>query len=129
MILHAKTTSERASSGQGGQWLDIEITDVNRDVIARLKVRKENEMYSIELFPVALPETLVLDVKGHGYRLKRKEIIVCPECSALDRALPNLHGKGRCQKHAKGNNQKDENAGDCYMDIFGKKCLTYGHKH
>ena len=39
MKLYATTTSERASKGQGGRHLDIEIMGENKVVIARIKVK------------------------------------------------------------------------------------------
>lgn len=44
MLLYATTTSERASKGQGGEWLDIVITDENKKPLWTIKVR------SLELF-------------------------------------------------------------------------------
>lgn len=43
MKLYATTTSERASKGQGGEWLDINITDENQEVLAMFKVRSKND--------------------------------------------------------------------------------------
>lgn len=39
MKLYATTTSERASKGQGGKWLDIEVKDSNKRLIAVMKVK------------------------------------------------------------------------------------------
>lgn len=39
MKLYATTTSERASKGQGGEYLDIEIKNDDRIVFATIKVR------------------------------------------------------------------------------------------
>ncbi len=38
MKLYATTTSERASKGQGGEYLDIEIKDENKHTFAIIKV-------------------------------------------------------------------------------------------
>lgn len=38
MKLYATTTSERASKGQGGEWLAIEVKDADRNVIAVLRI-------------------------------------------------------------------------------------------
>lgn len=72
MKLYTTVTSERATKGQGGEWLDLEIMGHNKVVIARVLVRTSLEHgYTIEVFPVAYPDLLKIDVKGHGYRLKR----------------------------------------------------------
>lgn len=48
---------------------------INKEVIARVKVTTPPYIdYQLEVFPVALPNRLQLEVKGHGYRLKRKEM-------------------------------------------------------
>lgn len=81
MKLYATTTSERASKGQGGKWLDIEIMGENNVVIARLTVTSTYpHEYNIDVYPVVYPypdkrcqsSCLKLDVKGHGYKLTRK---------------------------------------------------------
>ena len=72
MQLYATVTSERATKGQGGKELMIEIMGDNKEVIARIQVTKPTHLYDINLFPVAFPDRLMLDVKGHGYRLKRQ---------------------------------------------------------
>lgn len=81
MKLYATTTSERASKGQGGRHLDIEIMGENKVVIARIKVTSSYPYeYNMDIFPVVYPypdktigsSCLKLDVKGHGYKLTRK---------------------------------------------------------
>lgn len=81
MKLYATITSERATKGQGGNFLDIEIMGENKVVIARVKVKSSYPYeYEMDVFPVVYPypdkrmgsSTLKLDVKGHGYELKRK---------------------------------------------------------
>jgi hypothetical protein len=37
MKLYATTTSERASKGQGGKWIEIEVKDENKEIIAIMK--------------------------------------------------------------------------------------------
>jgi len=86
MKLYATTTSERASKGQGGNYLDIEIMGANKVVIARIKVSEPYPYeYKLDVFPVAYHEKgLVMDLPyssikitpniwGHGYRVKRIE--------------------------------------------------------
>ena len=53
MKLYATTTSERATKGQGGQWLDIEITAEKQD-LAIISVREESNNYLISI--IANPE-------------------------------------------------------------------------
>lgn len=73
MKLYATVTSERATKGQGGEFLDIEIMGHAKVVIARAKVRTSQEHgYLIEVFPVAFPDLLKIDVKGHGYKVTTK---------------------------------------------------------
>lgn len=74
MKLYATVTSERATKGQGGEWLDIEIMGHAKVVIARLKVRtSQDHGYLVEVLPIAFPDLLKIDVKGHGYRVTRKD--------------------------------------------------------
>ncbi len=74
MKLYATVTSERATKGQGGEYLDIEIMGQGKLVIARALVRTSQEHgYTIDVYPVAYPDLLKIDVRGHGYRLKRIE--------------------------------------------------------
>ncbi len=50
MKLYATVTSERATKGQGGEWLDIKVTDTNKEFLLRIKL----EPY--------------IDAIGEGYR-------------------------------------------------------------
>jgi hypothetical protein len=118
MKLYATTSSERASKGQGGEYLDIEIMGHNKVVIARALVRTSLEHgYTIELYPVAYPDMLKLDIKGHGYKVTRKDIeckhifktaiyenkklqgFQCNACDKLIKINPQFQ---------KGNNQKGD---------------------
>ena len=81
MKLYATVTSERASKGQGGKELMIEIMGENKVVIALIKVSSSYPYeYDMDVFPVVYPypdkrcqsSCLKLDVKGHGYKLTRK---------------------------------------------------------
>ena len=40
MRLYATTTSERASKGQGGEWIDIEIKNHLKEIVAEIKIRE-----------------------------------------------------------------------------------------
>lgn len=74
MKLYAIIESERAKKGQGGKELMIEIMGEDKEVVARIKVTRPPYIdYQINIYPVAYPNKLMLDVKGHGYRLKRIE--------------------------------------------------------
>lgn len=74
MKLYATVSSERATKGQGGKELMIEIMGDNKELVARVKVTRPPYMdYQIEVYPVVYPNKLMIDVKGHGYRLKRIE--------------------------------------------------------
>lgn len=81
MKLYATVSSERATKGQGGKELMIEIMGENKVVIARIKVTSSYPYeYDMDIFPVVYPypdkrcqsSCLKLDVKGHGYKLTRK---------------------------------------------------------
>ena len=107
MKLYATTTSERASKGQGGEWLDIEIMGHDKIVIARVIVRTSKEYgYTVEAYPVAYPDMLKMDIKGHGYKVKRipskTEKMIC-----ADRACINLKHDHSWMR-TKGEKKKDE---------------------
>ena len=73
MKLYATVTSERATKGQGGKDLMIEIYGEDREEVCRIKVTRPPFIdYLVQVFPVAYPQKLMLEVKGHGYELKRK---------------------------------------------------------
>ena len=50
MKLYATTTSERASKGQGGRWLEITIYGEDKKKIWIIKVRRYSEKTIIDLF-------------------------------------------------------------------------------
>lgn len=50
MLLYGKITSERASKGQGGKLLDIEITDKNNTLLWTIQVRDNNGWKIIRVF-------------------------------------------------------------------------------
>jgi hypothetical protein len=98
MKLYASVTSERATEGQGGKELMIEITGEEKQVIARIKVTMPQKMtligaenidYLVEVFPVAYPDVLKIGVKGHGYKLTRKIVPFSPE------DMEHHHGRTR----------------------------------
>lgn len=79
-----------ATMSQDGNELMIEIMGENRQLLARTKVTKppmnrlDPQDYILEVFPVAYPDILKIDVKGHGYKLVRKE---------------EAQRRGRCKEH------------------------------
>lgn len=80
MKLYASVTSERATKGQGGKYLDIEIMGDNKMAIARIKVTSSYPYeYNIDIFPVVYDACTPgsayktkIDVKGGGYKLIQK---------------------------------------------------------
>ena len=73
MKLYAKIIDKGIVKGYGGNELMIEVVNEKKEVIARIQVSQPPYIdYEINVFPVALPNSLMLDVKGHGYRLTRK---------------------------------------------------------
>lgn len=53
MKLYATITSERATKGQGGKWLDIKITDENQKPLGIIKVFPKDEKNSYGLISYA----------------------------------------------------------------------------
>lgn len=47
MKLYATVTSERASKGQGGEWLDIEVLNEHQRIVARIEVRTGGSIRTI----------------------------------------------------------------------------------
>ena len=135
MKLYATTTSERATKGQGGNWLDIEIMGDNKMVIARIKITSYCPYeYNMDIFPVVYPypdkrmssSCLKLDVKGHGYILKRKitkdeekgkkhdprtceNSVPCFDCEALEHTSPQIRSE---ISKLEGKKQKDKKCKD-----------------
>lgn len=116
MKLYAITTSNRASKGQGGDYLDIEIMGENKIVLARIKVSSSYPYeYDMDIFPVVYPypdkrcqsSCLKLDVKGHGYKLTRKV----------------------SKEETKGNKQKGESVSGCLHEEWrDNRCTKCGYK-
>lgn len=52
MKLYAKTTSERASKGQGGEYIDISISREDKAVIFELKAREVNGQYILDGYAI-----------------------------------------------------------------------------
>lgn len=96
MQLYASVTSERATKGQGGKKLMIEIMGENKEIIARLKVTKLPH-YLIEVYPVTYPNLLKIEVKGHGYKLTRMEKENFPFSSHIEK--PHQDDQETCNRH------------------------------
>jgi len=47
MKLYASVTSERATKGQGGEYLDIEVKGENKKTILELHIEEKDDMYEI----------------------------------------------------------------------------------
>lgn len=112
MKLYATTTSERASKGQGGNKeivIDIRAGSTARELIARIKVfpspydtTEGYENYIVQWVETTRQEVetgniIHGEVRGVSKGKQKKD--ECAECIALNKALPNLHGKGSCDKH------------------------------
>lgn len=106
MKLYASVTSERATKGQGGEYLDIEIQDSNKELIGKISVRRFKD-----------------DV-GDGIKIFY---------TFADWVYPSNTG---LIEATKGENQKGElceychiNKADMHNDIDGHYCLTcWGNK-
>lgn len=63
MKLYATTTSERASKGQGGQWLDIEIKNEQKRLLGMIMIReKEKDSASVEF--MLAPDVEIKNSRG-----------------------------------------------------------------
>ncbi len=71
MKLYATVTSERATKGQGGEWLDINLKDERECTFAIIKVRKDSGYF----MPTLEIETIGAVIKG-----KKQKDIACPVC-------------------------------------------------
>lgn len=94
MKLYASVSSERATKGQGGKELMIEVMGEAQEIVARIKVTRPDDIkYFMEVFPVIYPDKLKVDVRGHGYRVKRIDICNFGQCQ--NEAVKY----GVCRKH------------------------------
>lgn len=94
MRLYARIENEKGKvDGMGGnEKLEIELTGRNQ-TLARIFLTQTEAGYLLETYPVAYPDQLKIDVKGHGYRLKRIEVCTFGSC-------PNEQTRnGVCGKH------------------------------
>lgn len=108
MKLYATVTSERASKGQGG----------NKFIVIDFTVgtaQQPQKIGQVELY--------YNDDRKDGF--DTDEWVLSFRKSEQDEW--DIVAQGNVLP--KGEKQKGENEGDCYMDVFGKKCLTWNHKH
>ena len=80
MKLYAKTTSERASKGQGGEYLDIEITNENKDLIFTVKVRNEDLFNEISIWSET--DNKYLKHQQPKAEKKKAELDTCKKCKS-----------------------------------------------
>lgn len=66
MKLYATTTSERASKGQGGEYLNIEVKGENKENILELHIEEINNEYVINGYAISQRE----DKKRSEYYIK-----------------------------------------------------------
>lgn len=98
MKLYATTTSERASKGQGGEWLDINIKDERKVTFAIIKVRKEKGLF----FPAVYVESV-----GKVETTKLDDVIVTEKNAiCADRTCNDMSHGHSWQR--KGEKKKDE---------------------
>lgn len=93
MKLYATTTSERASKGQGGEWLDIEIIGENRGTIGKIEARDCGGYYSLKL-STPYNEGDLLKRKGGELRIKKGKRQKGEKCISCGIIPDNL---GRCK--------------------------------
>lgn len=76
MKLYATTTSERASKGQGGKWLDIEIRNEQKRLLAMITIRSK-EPQSAVIGIVNAPDVKIdtMIEKGKSQKGEKEEII------------------------------------------------------
>ena len=87
MRLYATTTSERASKGQGGKYLEIEITDEKKRILAIVNVDSECIRFRPNPYTMEHGEVSEVRVKGkcavcgklHG---RTDGANICESCSA-----------------------------------------------
>jgi len=94
MKLYATTTSERATKGQGGQWLDIEITAEKQD-LAIISVREESNNYLISI--IANPERKKQEIWiPKGEKQKGEKGKQCDKCGRYMSDIDYANYNGKC---------------------------------
>ena len=73
MKLYATTTSERASKGQGGEYLDIEIKNEYKEIVATIKIREVEGARGYDI-----RRTIIIWANGltqvHSYKADKSEM-------------------------------------------------------
>lgn len=84
MKLYATVTSERASKGQGGEYLDIVIKNEHQRIVARIEVRSgrlvKTIVHTLYDKTVCEPSLAAIDWMTIGKGNKQKGEIKCPQC-------------------------------------------------
>jgi hypothetical protein len=117
MKLYAKTTSERASKGQGGKWIEIDILDERKQLVYMLSIKNEihkPEMrvyYDIDLagIPEVKGEYLSQAINMAIPKGKQQEMGICVSC---DKDIPKGSSCDNCFP-AKGKQQKGNKCDQC----------------
>lgn len=81
MNLYATVTSERASKGQGGQYLDIVVQDSNKEILARLFIESYTDSVGDGYKgTLSTAEHLYLTAQGDHISTDDTVIGLCTEC-------------------------------------------------
>lgn len=109
MKLYATTTSERASKGQGGEWLDINIYNEKKEIIAKFEVR-ESQYPHTEFDILYWKHTPSVSFGEMAYDGNKKIDCGCRKDEFC------------CFKHFKESKQKDDKCVSCNKlpDQFGR---------
>ena len=82
MKLYATTISERASKGQGGKWLDIEIRNEQKRLLAIITIRSK-EPQSAVIGIVNAPDVKVDTMIEKG-KSQKGEKLYCTKCGYVE---------------------------------------------
>jgi hypothetical protein len=88
MKLYATTTSERASKGQGGQWLDINIKDERNVTFAIIQARKIDGKAMPVLYIESIGEVIGGKEKGNN---QKGENCICIDGELNRKCTAELH--------------------------------------
>lgn len=105
MKLYATTTSERASKGQGGKWLDIEVKNENNKVIFFAEIRVTENIGKITAGTLTGNDDKKIEwlgeiVQSKGKKEKDEEGELCKDCGHItqSRILKCDQGHLYCEK-------------------------------
>jgi hypothetical protein len=90
MKLYATTTSERASKGQGGNWLKIKICNEKEQELCRIYVEMINNQPVVQLWDMNQKMLEFIPTKGkqekgecqHEWRKMDNDVYYCQNCQA-----------------------------------------------